>query len=139
MDTSYCPGCVAFEKRIGELEKLIVGLQAENARLKAQLDESRRSGKRQAAPFSKGQPKENPKSTARPKGAAYGKHGQRPEPPADQVGETLEAPLPDHCPHCGGDIAQDDEVDTQFQTDIPLTPIRRKIVIHKGTCRACGR
>ena len=137
--TSYCPGCAALEKRVAELEKIIAALQVENARLKARLEEAVRAGKRQAAPFSKRQPKVNPKSSARPKGASYGKHGQRPEPPADQVNQTIDAPLPEHCPHCGGDIGQDDEVDTQFQTDIPVTPIRRKIVIHKGTCRACGR
>ena len=108
-------------------------------RLQAQLDEAQRTAKRQAAPFSKRKPKENPKSTARPKGAAYGKHGQRPEPPADQLDEALDAPLPEHCPHCGGDVAQDDEVDLQFQEDIPLKPIRRVIIIHKGTCRGCGR
>src|SRR3954454_10122647 len=103
MDRPCCPRCAELERRVGELERIIVALQAENARLKAQLDESQRSGKRQAAPFSKGKPKKNPKSTARPKGEAYGKHGQRPEPPVDQIDETVHAPLPEHCPHCSGD------------------------------------
>jgi transposase len=127
------------DQRIAELEERVRELEAGTVRLQAQLDEARRTAKRQAAPFSKKSPKENPKSTARPKGAAYGKHGQRPEPPADQIDEVLDAPLPEHCPHCGGDIAQDDEVNLQFQEDIPVKPIYRVIVIHKGTCRDCGR
>ncbi len=72
-------------------------------------------------------------------GVNYGKHGHRPCPPDDQIDETLEALLPDFCPHCGSDITESDEVDVQFQEEIPRKPIRRKIRIHKGTCRRCGR
>src|SRR5262245_53018132 len=107
MATFFCLGCTQRERRIGELEKSNARLQAECARLKAQLDEAQRSSKRQAAPFSKGEPKKNPRPTARPKGAAYGKHGQRLPPPADQIDQTLEAPLHDHCPFCGGGIAEE--------------------------------
>jgi transposase len=139
MATFRCPGCTQRDRRIGELETSNTRLRAENERLKAQLDEAQRAGKRQAAPFSKGQPKKNPKSTARPRGAAYGKHGQRLPPPPQQIDQTLDASLPDHCPFCGGDIAEDDKVDSQFQEDIPIKPIRRLIRIHKGSCRRCGR
>jgi transposase len=132
MDAFVCPGCNQRDRRIAELEKNIAHLQA-------QLEESRRTGKRQAAPFSKGPPKKNPKSTARPRGANYGKHGHRPPPPDDQIDETFEAPLPDCCPDCGGDIAEDDEVERQFQEEIPIKPIYREFRIHKGTCRRCGR
>jgi transposase len=134
-----CPGCSQRDRRIAELEKSNARLQTENTRLKTQLEEAQRANKRQAAPFSKGEPKENPKSTARPKGAAYGKRGHRPIPPDDQIDEILEAPLPDCCPHCGGDIAEDNEVDEQFQEEIPIKPLFRKFRIHKGTCRGCGR
>jgi transposase len=133
-----CPGCTQRDHRITELEKSNARLQAERDRLQAQLEQAQRAGKRQAAPFSRGQPKNKPRSTARPRGANYGKHGHRPPPPDEQIDETLEALLPDCCPHCGGDIAEDDEVDLQFQEEIPLKPIRRQIRIHKGTCRRCG-
>ena len=153
MGTLPCPGCSQRDRRIGELEKSNARLQAENDRLQAkcdrlqaqcdrlqaQLEQAQRASKRQAAPFAKGEPKKNPQSTARPSGAAYGKHGHRPSPPDDQIDETLEATLPDCCPHCGGDIAEDDEVDLQFQEEIPIKPLRRKFRIHKGTCRRCGR
>ncbi len=132
MATSLCPGCIQRDRRIAELEKRIAFLQA-------QLEKSKRASKRQAAPFSKGEPNKTPRSTARPSGANYGKHGHRPCPPDDQIDETLEALLPDFCPHCGSDITESDEVDVQFQEEIPRKPIRRKIRIHKGTCRRCGR
>lgn len=138
MAASICPGCTQRDRRITELEKNNARLQAERDRLQAQLEEAHRAGKRQAAPFSKGQPKKEPRSTARPKGADYGKHGHRPPPAEEQVDETLEALLPDRCPHCGGDVAEEEEVDLQFQEEIPRRPIRRKIRIHKGTCRRCG-
>lgn len=127
-----CSGCTHRDRRIAELQK-------ECARLRAQLERAQRENKRQAAPFSKGEPKKDPKSTARPSGAAYGKHGHRPPPAHDQIDQTLEAPLPDCCPDCGGEIAEDDEVDEQFQDEIPIKPMHRKIRIHKGTCRRCGR
>ncbi len=132
MATSLCPGCIQRDRRIAELEKRIAFLQA-------QLEKSKRASKRQAAPFSKGEPNKTPRSTARPSGANYGKHGHRPCPPDDQIDETLEALLPDFCPHCGSDITEDAEVDLQYQEEIPIKPIHRKIRIHKGTCRRCGR
>ena len=139
MATLICSGCTQRDRRIAELEKSIVRLQAVCDLLQTRLEQALRANKRQAAPFSKGEPKKNPKSTARPSGAAYGKHGHRPIPPDDQIDEILEAPLPDCCPHCGGDIVEDDEVDLQFQEEIPIKPIRREFRIHKGTCRHCGR
>jgi transposase len=139
MAAPICPGCTQRDRRIAELEKRNAHLQAERDHLQAQLETSQRAGKRQAAPFSRGEPKKNPRSTARPSGANYGKHGHRPPPPEEQIDETLEALLPGCCPHCGGGIAEDDEVDLQFQEEIPIKPVRRKICIHKGTCRRCGR
>lgn len=139
MDACRCPGCIQRDRIIAKLQKDIARLQAENERLRSQLEQAQRDNKRQAAPFSKRPPKKHPQSTARPRGDAYGKHGHRLPPPDDQVDEILEAPLPDRCPDCGGDIAEDDDVDVQFQEEIPIKPIRRKIRIHKGTCRRCGR
>jgi transposase len=50
MDVPTCPGCVASGKRIAELEARIGALEQK-------LEASLRSGKRQAAPFSRGLPK----------------------------------------------------------------------------------
>jgi transposase len=134
MDASArpCPGCCERDRAVDELKKRV-------AELEKRLDESTRAGKRQAAPFSKGEPQVQPKRPGRKAGAKHGIHGHRPPPPADQIDEVLEAPLPDACPHCGGEIAEDDVVDEQFQADIPVTPIRRKFRIHKGCCKRCHR
>jgi hypothetical protein len=44
-------------------------LLAENARLRSQLEAARRAGKRQAAPFSKGDPRSHPRRAGRQRGA----------------------------------------------------------------------
>lgn len=118
-------------------------LLLENARLKAtvaallqRIAELERTSKRQAAPFSKGEPKTNPKTPGRKSGDKHGKHGHREVPPPAEVPETLEAPLPDACPACGGQVVEE-RIDEQFQTEIPLKPIVRKFRIHCGHCVKC--
>jgi transposase len=132
MDLQPCPGCL-------ERDRLIDALQRRVADLEKRLDELERTTKRQAAPFSKGDPQAQSKKPGRKAGKRYGEHARRPAPPPEDIAETLEAPLPEACPHCGGEIAKDDDVDEQFQTDIPTQPVRRKFRIHKGQCKGCGR
>lgn len=132
MDQPECPGCLERDRRIAELERRLADLER-------RLDEKERAGKRQAAPFSKGQPKPNPNKPGRKAGTEHGPHGHRPPPPPDAITETHEATLPAACPHCGGDLLEDDAVDEQFQTDLPTQPIRRTFRIHKGCCTRCGR
>lgn len=132
MDRPACSGCSQREREIEELKKRV-------AELEKRLDEKERAGKRQAAPFAKGEPTPTPKKPGRKVGAKHGQHGHRPPPTPETIDETFEAPLPDVCPHCGGAIAEDDHVDEQFQIDIPTKPIRRKFRIHKGCCKTCGR
>jgi transposase len=55
-------------------------LRAEVERLKAELEQSRRAGKRQAAPFSKGSPKANPERPGRKAGHPP---SHRPVPPPE--------------------------------------------------------
>jgi transposase len=120
-------------------------LREENARfrqtivdLQKRFEELERSVKRQAAPFSKGLPKPNPKKPGRKKGKRHGQHAHREPPPPAQVKETLEAPLPKQCPDCGGDVVED-KLDQQFQTEIPRQPIVRQFNIHCGHCQKCGK
>src|SRR3954470_2927891 len=63
-------------------------LRAEVERLKAELEQSRRAGKRQAAPFSKGTPKADPKPPGRKAGHPP-RH--RPAPPPEQVDRTVDS------------------------------------------------
>jgi len=64
MQPVSCAGCQALQRRLRDL-------QAENERLRRQLDEATRAGKRQAAPFAKGQPTDQPKKPGRKPGKDY--------------------------------------------------------------------
>jgi len=88
MQPVSCAGCQA-------LQRCLRDLQAENERLRRQLDEATRAGKRQAAPFAKGQPIDKPKKPGRKPGKDYGTKAHRQPPRPDQIDETHEAPLPD--------------------------------------------
>jgi len=97
--------------RVAELETTV-------AALRRQVEELTRSAKRQAAPFSKGKAKKNPKRPGRKKG-----HPASHRPPPDSIDRIEDVPLPFHrCPDCGGAIEETD-VHAQYQTDIP--PIRQ--------------
>jgi transposase len=123
---------------VQQQQRQIEALQADVARLQAQLHEASRASQRQAAPFRKGPPKANPKKPGRKAGDQHGPHGHRTPPPQDQIDEVLEAPLPNACPHCGA-VVTAMEVTHQFQTEIPREPIRRQFNVHIGCCTQCGR
>jgi transposase len=120
------------------LQRRVEQLQAENDRLRRQLDETSRAGKRQAAPFAKGQPVDQPKKPGRKPGKDYGPTAHRQPPSPEQIDEVHEAPLPDRCPDCGGPL-DETHVAQQFQVEIPRKPIHRQFNIHIGECRRCRR
>jgi transposase len=126
-----CPKCPLLERRVAELESRV-------EQLTGQLEEARRAGKRQAAPFSKGEPKQQPKKPGRKPGTDYGTKGHRPPPAPEQIDEIHDAPLPNVCPDCGGVIAES-HVEQQFQVEIPRRPIHRQFNIHVGKCCSCQR
>ena len=76
-------------------------LRQENERLKRQLEEAQRASKRQAAPFSRGRRKADPKPPGRKPGAAYGQRYSKAIP--KQVDEVIAVPLPARC-DCGGKV-----------------------------------
>jgi transposase len=119
-------------------DRLIEQLQQTIRELQKRLEESERAAKRQAAPFAKGEPKKHPKKPGRKKGQQHGKHAHREPPPPERVDETLDVPLPEQCPDCGGNVVED-HLDQQFQTEIPRQPIVREFKIHCGQCQNCGK
>jgi transposase len=131
MQPVSCAGCQALQRRLRDL-------QAENERLRRQLDEATRARKRQAAPFAKGQPSGQPKKPGRKPGKDYGTKGHRQPPNPELIDEVHEAPLPDACPDCGGPL-DETHVAEQFQVEIPRQPIHRQFNIHVGRCRQCCR
>ena len=131
MEPVSCAGCQALQRRLCDL-------QAENQRLRRQLDEATRAGKRQAAPFAKGQPSGQPRKPGRKPGKDYGTKAHRLPPTPGQINEVHEAPLPDRCPDCAGPI-DETHIAQQFQVEIPRKPIHRQFNIHIGECRQCHR
>jgi len=129
---------VDLQGTVAELNETLGERDARIAELERLLEESRRSGKRQAAPFRKGDPKEEPARPGRRAGEAHGRHGHRlPPPEPDRI---VDAPLPECCPHCGGEIDHERDAD-QFQTDLPALPppVSTRFRVGVGRCRSCGR
>ena len=121
----------------------IAALEAENARLRAKieklealLEELQRKQHRPHAPFSKGEPKANPKPPGRKPGDGYGTTAYRKAPP--KADEIYAAPLPPACPVCAGKL-EERGVAAQYQTEIPRKPILRRFDVHLGVCACCGK
>jgi transposase len=125
--------------RVGELERTVRDLQEQVQVFWAALEEARRAGKRQAAPFRKGKIVQQPKRPGRKPGKDYGEHARRLAPEEAPSDERHEARLPAACPKCGSPRLEEDQpASEQFQTEIVCRTVRRRFVIHRGRCRDCG-
>lgn len=123
--------------RIAELEAKVAKLVEENRRLREKVDDQQRGQKRQAAPFSKGRPKKDPKRPGRKRGKDHGTHRHRTEPLEHEVTEHHQAPLPECCPACGKKRLVVTGTVKQFQTEIPADLIVRCFHIERGQCADC--
>jgi transposase len=128
------------DARIADLEKQLAAAVKRIAELEDLFDRLQRGGKRQAAPFSKGLPKPDPKKPGRKSGDGYGTppvFRAMPEPsPADQV---IDVPPPEACPHCGDRSAVIESIDQQVQRDIEVRTVVRRFKIPVARCACCGR
>src|SRR6516225_186614 len=90
-----------------ELVALILKQATSIAALQAKIEELTRSGKRQAAPFSKGQRVRDPKRPGRKPGQGMFRHREAPAP--EQLSEPpIEVPVSEPaCLACGGELAFD--------------------------------
>ena len=132
-----CPRCRALQERNRALVEENEALRGRVRCLEGGLEAAERAGKRQAAPFSKGRPKQGPRRPGRRSGAEYGVRARRAVP--EQVDETIEVPLPERCPDCGGAV-ECRSVAEQYQTDLPpVRPLVRRFRIRLGTCVGCGK
>jgi transposase len=94
-----------YEERIDltrRQARMIEALRAQVERLKKELEEAKRAGKWQAAPFSKGSPKADPK---RPGRRAGHPPSHRSAPSPEQVDRTIDVPLPAECPESHAPLA----------------------------------
>ena len=105
-----------LQEELRKKDRALVAKDERIRELEAALQESHRAGKRQASPFSKGEPKQDPKRPGRKSGDAHGRHGHRMAPPSPPERE-LDAPLPSCCPDCGGDIEHERDAE-QWQLDV---------------------
>lgn len=127
----------ALRDEVVRLRSRVATLEGENAELRRLLGEERRKGKRQAAPFSKGDPKADPKKPGRKSGHEYGSQSRRPVP--DRIDRTVIVQCPLQCPYCGGQVKLKDKA-SQYQTDIPeVQPATTAFEVHYGECIRCGR
>ena len=129
---------VAQYTQIQELEALVLALQAENERL-------RRGGKRQAAPFSTGERKPNPKKAGRkprtdPSGSGHFTNRTAPA-PEEFTGPVVDVPVNEGCcPDCGGTL-EPQESELATVTDIPaiVKPVIQAYRVAVCRCAACGK
>ena len=126
-----------LEQENAALRKQVGELTARVEQLMKLLEEQRRAGKRQAAPFAKGQPKADPKRPGRKPGEEYGEHRRRPVP--EEIQETYNVPLPTACPGCGSTQLTDEKIEQQYQVEIPRKVLHRRFDIHCGHCDHCGQ
>lgn len=111
----------------------LAAVEAKLAELQREMEKLRRSSKRQAGPFSKGQPKSNPKRPGRRVGHAG---ARRPVP--TEVDETIELTL-DRCPGCMNAVNADC-VEDQYVQDFP--PVRPRTIhyrVHSAWCKHCRK
>jgi len=128
------PSVEELIKENQSLREQLKKAQAEIERLRKALEEALRSLKRQAAPFSRGKPKLNPKRPGRKGGTDYGQRAFRAVP--DRVDEEIAVALPKKCPDCGGRVVHD-STHAQFQEDIVRRTIVRRFDVEIGHCVSC--
>ncbi len=127
---AVCQWCARREAELQRAKRRVTELEAE-------LERVRRAGKRQAAPFSKGPSKDQPRRPGRRSGGAYGTKAYRPTP--RHVDREVDVPLPDACPDCGG-VVQELRVAEQYQEELP--PVRVEVTrfrVHIGRCQDWGK
>jgi transposase len=124
------------QKQLERLQEENQRLREENQRLREDLEAAQRAAKRQAAPFSRGKPKPNPRPPGRKSGAAHGPHSHRPIP--DHVDEEILVAAPEKCPDCGGPLTVE-RVDTQYQEEIVRRTYVRRFHIAICRCQQCSK
>jgi transposase len=124
-----------------ELIRLILELQRQNEQLRKQVEELRRKQHRSAAPFSKGQHKNNPKRPGRKPGQGSFDHRRAPQ--TESSVPPTEVPLSQtQCPFCGGRLDPEEErAEEASVTDIPSQPQPEVNLfrVHVCRCRQCGK
>jgi uncharacterized coiled-coil protein SlyX len=124
------------DERIAELEKQLARALALIEELQKEVEELKRTGKRQAAPFARRKLVERPKRSGRKPG--QGNFSHRAKPTIKQITETKTARL-QGCPQCGGKVRDIHQHD-QYVTDIPVIEVKTThFITYSGYCRECQK
>ena len=131
--TSECDELMGL---VPQLQEQVAQLTAANEELHKQVGELKRAGKRQAAPFSKGERSSRPKRPGRKPG--MGSFSYRKSPSPDEVTEPLVevAVAEDTCPGCGGRL-EHEGVGLPTQPTFLRSPTPGDGV-PGARCRSCG-
>jgi transposase len=125
-----------LQQRIEALEERVRTLEAENRRLREQLEEEQRRAARQAAPFRRRESKKIPEGQKKRPGRKPGHPGFSRAVP-DHIDEQVDVPL-NACPDCGRPV-DDVKPSEQFVEEIPpVRPRVTRIVTYQGICPHCG-
>lgn len=123
-----------------DLVQLILAQQRQIAELQAELEQLRRAGNRQAAPFAKGPRKGTPKRPGRKPGQGLFRYRALPE-PAEITGPPVAVPVTQaHCPACGGTLVAEG-IEYAYRTEIPA-PVQPQVTqygVEVCRCVACGQ
>jgi transposase len=115
-------------------------LREENAHLREEIARLQRTGKRQAAPFSREQPNPHPKPPGRKPG--QGPFTYRDAPAPESFSEPLvQVPVTERvCPRCGGPL-QEETVELVSCTDLPqeARPLVKGYRVQVCRCSRCGK
>jgi transposase len=109
------------------------------ATLQAEIEALKRSGKRQAAPFSKGTRKKDPKDPGRKPGQGPFKTREAPAPEALSE-PPIDVPVVEpECPRCGGELGEA-RVEQASIADLPevVRPRVRLFRVAVRRCKRCG-
>jgi transposase len=107
-------------ERLARLEWLLLEKDRRIAELERLLEQSRRCGKRQAAPFSKGWVKDRPKPRGRKSRTQYGRQATRPVPA--KVDQHIVVGCALFCPHCDGEVMVTGKTDQYRRSFCGLAP-----------------
>jgi transposase len=125
-----------LETALAEAQVTIQTLREEIERLKTELDDLRRKGKRQATPFARKKRVTEPKRPGRKEGK--GCFSYRRQPSEEEVRETKREALA-CCPECGGELTERKEHE-QYVVDIPpVKPVITRYVTESGHCARCQK
>lgn len=136
MNLTLDPAQLSFE----QILELVRQLLAENARLRAEIEELQRKNARAAAPFSKNKPKKKPGRAGRKPG--QGLFRNRPAPSEEQYSAPPEElPVSETCcPGCGGELVEaGTEVVTNTELPALPAPEVKAYRVHIRSCSRCQR